>query len=438
MTGDFGIPFETLQDEREQERAEEIRSFVVASAKYLSAPILLFLWLLDFIYVPHLVWQCLAIRLSSIPFVLCILWLFRKPTDLDRTQKIATLCFLGNAGIVTALMWITEGISSPYYAGLNLVAFGIVCVPWTTRYLVLNVVLIYYPFLILGVLKGGSPTQFRVLSIHVFFIAGTVLMCLVMRLFMEKLRLREIWARLQLKSELRSRDTIIRIKTQEMVNLNQLVKQFSPQVVHAIQSGEIKLEESVKARTICAIFIDIVHSTDRLQVIPIDQFTQVISNFMKDTTHILLSHDVTIDKYLGDGVLAFSGAPMSQQDYLLRVASAAVEIRDFFKLRQADYTEHWKHPFEVRFGISSGMANVGFYGSETSFRSYTAIGEPVNLASRLCASADRNSILIERSVYEAVRGLFETTRSPLSTFKGFEGRSIETYQLGKKLKKIAA
>ncbi len=431
------IEFKTLAEMRDQERAEEIRTFIVTAVKYLSAPILLGLWGLDLIYVPHLIWHCLAIRLTAIPFVFAILWLFRKPTTLARAQQIATASVIGNALVITALLWITEGISSPYYAGLNLITVAMSCVPWTARYVILNLVLIYYPFLIMGIVKGGSPTQIRVLSIHFFFIAGTILMSVIMRLYMERLRMSEIKARLALKDEIVSRDGIIRVKTEEMVNLNQLAKQFSPQVVRAIQTGEITLEGSVKARQICAVFIDIVKSTDRLQMIPIDEFTQVIASFMRDTTHILLDHDITIDKYLGDGVLAFSGAPLTQDDYLLRVVHAASEIRDFFQRRQEKYALLWKHPFEVRFGIASGVANVGFYGSEKSFRSYTAIGEVVNLAARLCAAAEPNAILVDGPVYQLIKELYETTPNPKKTFKGFDGRTFDIHRLGHRRRKTA-
>src|SRR5690606_8430957 len=139
-----------------------------------------------------------------------------------------------------------------------------------------------------------------------------------------------------------------------------------------------------------------------------DAFNRTIAMFMEDTMRSLLKYDVTIDKFLGDGVLAFSNAPIARHDYVMRLVESAVAIRERVLNRSSQYRDHWGDEFQIRIGIAEGEARVGFYGSQEYFKSYTAIGEVVNLASRLCGFAGPNKIVASREVIDLLpKGSYE-------------------------------
>ena len=212
--------------------------------------------------------------------------------------------------------------------------------------------------------------------------------------------------------------------------LSELGRQFSPQVVSAIKNGEIKLGDSAQGANICAIFVDIVNSTDRVTRIDNKHINKVISMFMEDASRYLLKYDLTIDKFMGDGVLAFSNAPFRYNDYIERTVRAAIELRDAIQKRQYLYENYWLNKFQIRIGVASGFANVGFYGSKDYYHSYTAIGPVVNLASRLCSVAEPNEIVIPYSVAEELDiECFDLEYIGTKNLKGFERDIIKAYRV---------
>ena len=213
------------------------------------------------------------------------------------------------------------------------------------------------------------------------------------------------------------------------MRLNTLSAQFSPQIVESIRSGKLRLEAGGHRAQICAIFIDIVNSTERVTRIDTDNVDKVLSRFLDETIKTLLKYDVTVDKFLGDGVLAFCNAPLRRPDYVSRVVSAALEIRNNIEQSQTYFEPLWEAPLQVRMGIAMGYVNAGFYGSQKHFRSYTAIGPAMNLASRLCSSADPGQIVVDQEVNEVIKTEFETKFIGKKSLKGFESESVHAYHV---------
>ncbi len=246
--------------------------------------------------------------------------------------------------------------------------------------------------------------------------------------FNEYHRSMEIDERMQLYEELNSREITIAEKSVEGLRLEDLSRQFSPQVVHAIKEGRLCLREGIHRGEICAIFIDIVNSTDRLIRLDKDNVNQVITMFMEDTIKVLLKYDITIDKFLGDGVLAFSNDPVEHDDYVERVLRAAFEIRARINNRQEEYLDIWHNNLNIRIGIAAGFANVGFYGSNEYFKSYTAIGRVVNLASRICAFAGVNQILLSQEAAKKIENSdYNVTSLGRHRLRGFSDDLLAIY-----------
>jgi class 3 adenylate cyclase len=393
---------------RDEERRREIQEFVSVCSSLLALPLFLVFWICDAVYAPLLRWQFLALRLTIVPVALVTTKLVKRARTLRQAETVGLLFTAYNGWLITTMIVWMNDPRSPYYAGLNLVAFGtLTFVPWSRPYLVATVVGVYGPFLAFlarDAVRSGSVSAASVAL--VFFVVATVVISLVVRHFTEGLRRRELATRVQLEEELTSRERIIREKTTEAVRLQSLAKQFSPQVVHSITSGKLDLVDSLHLADICAIFVDIADSTDHVRQMPLESVNEVIAMFMEDTMRVLLKYDITIDKFLGDGVLAFSNDPIERGDYVERVVDAALEIRARIHNRQSEYRTIWGDDFHVRIGIARGPASVGFYGSEDYIKAYTAIGKVVNLACRLASvgridqvsvTADIAAVLLEKA-----------------------------------------
>jgi len=426
---------------RDEERRQEIQAFVSVCSSMLALPLFLVFWICDALYAPLHRWQFLALRLTIVPIALVTTKLVKRARTLRQAETVGLIFTAYNGWIITAMIVWMGDARSPYYAGLNLVAFGtLTFVPWSRAYLVATVAGVYGPFLAFVVhdafrAKAVSPAS----VVLVFFVVATVVISLVVRHFTEGLRQRELVTRIQLEEELASRERIIRVKTTEAVRLQSLAKQFSPQVVHSITSGKLDVVDALHLADICAIFIDIVDSTDHVRQMPLDRVNAIIAMFMEDTMKVLLKYDITIDKFLGDGVLAFSNDPIERGDYVERVVDAALEIRGRIQNRQSEYREIWGDAFHIRIGIARGPASVGFYGSEDYVKAYTAIGKVVNLACRLASVSriDQVSVTAEIATVLLEKAYTVDVLGPRS-LKGFEdGIVVHEVVEGRRSTKLA-
>lgn len=409
---------------RLSDEAENIKSGMKVMAYYMAIPLYLLFWVADWFYAGNYKFDFLVLRFSMIPISLFFYYLTTQSSDFYALQRIIFGFGLVNSFILNYMTFCTGGFESSYYAGLNLFALGVISfVPWTVKYLILVTCCTYIPhYLLSSILINSNQSTVSNAIVQTFFIIGTIVISFVIRFYNESLREKEFLARKKLIETIVERDEVIRKKTQEGIKLQELTKQFSPQVVHAIKNGELNLIDDIHRAEICCIFLDIVDSTTQIVNIDNKKTGKVISQFMEDTMKVLLKYDITIDKFLGDGVLAFSNDPLPIDDYVERVVQASLEITKRINSKQEIYKNYWQKSLQIRIGISTGLADIGFYGSKDYFKGYTAIGRVVNLASRLCSKAEPNQILIDLAAVSRLPKEKYLLKSVGSlTLKGFSG-----------------
>ena len=151
---------------------------------------------------------------------------------------------------------------------------------------------------------------------------------------------------------------------------------------------------------------------------------------------LMLKYDITIDKFLGDGVLGFSNNPLKQDDYIERVLRCSQEIIDRLNYKRDIYEQLWSGPFNVRIGIAVGNAAVGFYGSDMHVKSYTAIGKVINLAARINGTAPSNGIVLTEDTISTLTSYKSDILSSLIfvplkefTLKGFESEPVKLFEV---------
>ena len=154
----------------------------------------------------------------------------------------------------------------------------------------------------------------------------------------------------------------------------------SPAVLKEIQSDPSKLRLGGDRRELTFVFTDIAGFTTLSERLPPDQVANLLNAYLNGMSAIVHEHSGTIDKFIGDAVVALFGAPVAHEDDTDRAVSCALAMDAFASRFQADHAEVG---FGItRIGVNSGPAVVGNFGGSARF-DYTAIGDTVNTAARL-------------------------------------------------------
>jgi adenylate cyclase len=163
-----------------------------------------------------------------------------------------------------------------------------------------------------------------------------------------------------------------------------LQRYHSPAVVSRIfeSGGDVDAPFLAQEREISVLFADIVGFTSRSEGMTPAQTTQMLNGFFGRMTDVVFEHEGTLDKYIGDALMAVFGAPLDQPDHATRAVQTA---RQMLAALAKFNAESGASPLQVRMGIHSGLAMAGDIGSLRR-REYTVLGDTVNIASRLESS----------------------------------------------------
>jgi adenylate cyclase len=157
---------------------------------------------------------------------------------------------------------------------------------------------------------------------------------------------------------------------------------LDPRVVKVlVESGETTQSLSGKSREITVLFSDIRGFTTLSEKRTPEQVVELLNAYFTSQSDVIFRHEGTLDKYIGDAIMAFWNAPVDQPDHAIRAVDAALEMSvrlDHFRVQAGELGQG----LDIGIGVHSGPAVVGFIGSENR-QDYTAIGDTVNLSSRI-------------------------------------------------------
>jgi adenylate cyclase len=163
---------------------------------------------------------------------------------------------------------------------------------------------------------------------------------------------------------------------------NAFARYVSPEVVEAIVDHPEGLELGGTEREVTILFSDVADFTTVSENLLPQKLVQVMNEYFETLTQIILQEKGTVDKYIGDAVMCFWGAPIPMPDHALRACRAALAIQEALQELRKNQTARRIPPLKARIGIHSGLVVVGNFGSRERFN-YTIMGDNVNLASRL-------------------------------------------------------
>ncbi len=159
---------------------------------------------------------------------------------------------------------------------------------------------------------------------------------------------------------------------------------LAPSVVEEVLAQEGALRLGGEKRELTVLFSDVRGFTSISERLEPQLLLELLNEVLTPMTDVIVSgYQGTLDKYMGDAVMAFWGAPRPQPDHALRACRAAISLAE----RLAELRPRWRArglpEIDVGVGINTGSMSVGFVGSQDRFYNYTVLGDAVNLASRL-------------------------------------------------------
>lgn len=157
---------------------------------------------------------------------------------------------------------------------------------------------------------------------------------------------------------------------------------LSPTVVEELVNNPDKLRLGGQRREITAFFSDIAGFATISERLDPAALTALLNEYLSAMTDVIIDEGGTIDKYIGDAVVAMFGAPLAQPDHALRACRAALRCRQRLAVLRTEWIERGLPQISARIGLNSGVAVVGNMGSAKRF-DYTMLGDVVNLAARL-------------------------------------------------------
>ena len=206
-------------------------------------------------------------------------------------------------------------------------------------------------------------------------------------------------------------------------------KQYvAPQVVDVISKDkDFRMVLGGENRHVAVLFIDIRGFTTMSESLEPEQVVEILNEYLDLTTKAVFRQQGTVDKFIGDAVMAVFNAPLELDDYCFRAVSAAWEMKQNADILTAKFEERFGTPIAFGIGVNCGNAVVGNIGCD--FRmDYTAIGDTVNTAARLESNAKSGQILISEQVYEAVKDRVTVTPIGEIPLKG-KSKGVFVYQV---------
>ncbi len=211
-------------------------------------------------------------------------------------------------------------------------------------------------------------------------------------------------------------------------DLRKVVKLFrryvAPQVVDEIlrTASTEAINLSGELRVVTVVFADIRDFTSIAEKLKPREVVDLLNTYLGQMTRVVFRYEGTVDKYIGDAIMAVFNAPVEQVDHEWLSVCAAFQMREM-----AEHLKKANSMISIGIGVNSGSAVIGNIGTDLHL-DYTVTGDAVNVASRLCRAAKPGQLLITENTYEKTKEHVEVEPPETRRFKG-KDKPIKVYNV---------
>ncbi len=206
-------------------------------------------------------------------------------------------------------------------------------------------------------------------------------------------------------------------------------KYVSPILIKEIMKNPKKLSLGGEKKDIIILFSDIVNFTSLSEKLSPEKLVNFLNDYLTYMTEIVLENNGVVDKFIGDAIMAFWGAPIDEKNKIELACKSAIQMIEKLDELKLEWKKEYDCDIDIRIGLNYGEAVIGNMGSKNRF-DYTAIGDSVNLASRLEAINKfyKTRLMISQFVYEKIKNKSIVREIDLVRVKG-KVKPIKIYEL---------
>ena len=245
----------------------------------------------------------------------------------------------------------------------------------------------------------------------------------------EKIKSFNLDERVNIRAALFEIKTLVDAIANMKVGLQSFKKFVPSQLVRQLMESGLEANTSGQRREVTVFFSDIADFTTISEAMRPSELASHISEYFDELTKIIMEHNGTVDKYIGDAIMAFWNAPVEMNDHAKVACLATLKILQRIRELEKKWTAEGKPVFRTRIGLNTGDVVVGNMGSEQRLN-YTVIGDPVNLASRL-ESLNKyygSNVIISQFTHEKCAADFEVRTLDYVLVKG-KIKAVSIYEL---------
>ncbi len=206
----------------------------------------------------------------------------------------------------------------------------------------------------------------------------------------------------------------------EIVTRERFSRLLSPNIAERVISGELEVKQGGQRVEACTVFNSDIRGFTRMsESAQPEALVEMLNDYFEVMVDTIFKYEGTLDKFMGDGIMALWGTPVAHRDDAIRSVSCALEMGEVLGTYNRRRIENEQQPLAVGIGIHTGPLVAGYIGSSKAL-SYTVIGDVANTSARLCSVARAGQIIVSEPTYDRLGGRFECEELAPAKVKGKE------------------